>query len=194
LQDRILGWCESVYGPRLICAATTTSAELVAAGQLAPPFHTRYSALEIRVPPLRERLDDLPVLLDRLGTSASAEVIDALRAYHWPGNVRELVDLVATTEGRPLTRDLLPRVIRECFLISSAPPISTKPSPKLDEVLEAVERRMIEAALVKTGGHLTKAAEQLGVFRTRLGRRLEALGISTKPSGDKPDGTTPPTT
>lgn len=179
-QDRILGWCESAFGPRLICGATATAAELVATAGLAPAFHTRYAAFEIRVPPLRERPADLPKLLSRLcETMPAADVLDALTAYHWPGNVRELVDVIAAAGG-PLTRDRLPRAIRERHLIVTAPPAGKRP-PTLDELLEAVEKRAIELALAKANGNAPLAAERLGVPRARVWRRMAALGIAPPP-------------
>jgi transcriptional regulator with PAS, ATPase and Fis domain len=190
LQDRILAWCESAVGPRLICGAAATAAELVAAGSLAPPFHTRFSALEVRVPPLRERLDDLPQLLSRLGdTPPPPDVLEALRAYPWPGNIRELVEVAGLAGGGPLTRDLLPRAIRERHLIATAPPPDRNP-PTLDELLESVERRAIQLALAKANGNAPLAAEWLGVPRARVWRRMAALGIPLPPplkARKKPD-------
>jgi transcriptional regulator with PAS, ATPase and Fis domain len=173
LQNRILAWCESAFGPRLISADGSSAAEFVLAGNLAPAFQTRYSALEIVLPALRDYLGDLPHLLDRLGSSATPEALLAMQAYHWPGNLRELVEIAA----QPMTRERLPRAIWERALIAASKHGPAKPPPKLDEVLELAERRMIQAALVKTNGNLTKASELLGLLRTRLSRRMEALGI-----------------
>jgi transcriptional regulator with PAS, ATPase and Fis domain len=184
LQDRILDWCESAFGPRLICGATTTAEALVKSAGLAPAFHTRYAALEVRVPPLRDRIDDLPKLLSRLcDTPVSADVVELLKTYPWPGNLRELADLTA---AGPLTRDRLPRHLRELGLLTSAPPAPAKPPATLDELLEAVERRAILHALAVTNGQQTQAAERLGVFRARLWRRMTALGIPAPPQPPKP--------
>lgn len=181
LQDRILGWCESAFGPRLICGSTTTAEELVNSGRLVPAFFTRHAPIEIRVPALRERLDDLPLIVSRLlPGAAEPEAIAALRGYHWPGNWRELLDVLAAAGGQPLRKDHLPRVIRERLLVGHTP-AQAKPTPKLDEVLESVERRMIAAALAKSGGRLAEAAEVLGVWRARLSRRIAALGLGGEP-------------
>ena len=192
LQDRILAWCESAAGPRLVCGASAPAADLVAAGALAPAFHTTHSALEIRVPPLRKRPDDLPKLLAHLTDApVSADVLEVLRAYHWPGNVRELVEVVAAANGAPLTRDHLPRVIRERHLIATTPPTPKKP-PTLDELLETVERNAIQLALTRTNGNIPLAAEWLGVPRARVWRRMVALGIPAPPQPLKPRKTAPP--
>jgi DNA-binding NtrC family response regulator len=72
----------------------------------------------------------------------------------------------------------LPRVMRERAGIAP-PPVPLKPLA-LDAILEAVEKRLIEVALRRAGNHQGKAAELLGIFRTRLNRRIDALGL-TKP-------------
>jgi DNA-binding NtrC family response regulator len=179
MQDKILNWCDSAAGPRLICGATCTAGELLTAGQLAARFHTRYSAFDITLPPLRTRLDDLPRVCERAGLPRPvAEVLTMLRAYSWPGNLRELADVLAKADGGPLTKDHLPRVIRERHLIASHPPAASPPLPKMDDVLTAVEKRLIETALAEAGGNQSDAAERLGIFRQRLARRIAALGIA----------------
>lgn len=176
-QAKVLAWCDGAAGPRLICGATTPAAELVAGGKLARPFHTRFAAFEITVPPLRTRLDDLPRLVDLLGgPRPSADVLTMLKAYTWPGNLRELADVLAKADGGPLTKDRLPRVIRERHLIASLPP-APPPPPKLDDVLAEVERRLIVIALAEADGNQTLAADRLGVPRGRLVRRMAALGL-----------------
>src|SRR5262249_37395733 len=152
-----------------------------------PPFHTALSVLEVRLPPLRARPDDLPMiadrLLDRFPTPSGArprlaeDVWPVLRAHDWPGNLRELAAVLGEAAGRagegPVTRDHLPRYVRERFLAASDPAPTPARAWKLDEVLEAVEKRLIELALRKTGNSQTEAAELLGVFRARLWRRME---------------------
>ncbi|MCU0706585.1 MAG: sigma 54-interacting transcriptional regulator [Fimbriiglobus sp.] len=176
-QQRILEWCDTAAGPRLICGSTTPAEELVKAGQLARPFFTRFAAFEITVPPLRSRLDDLPKFFARLGRNVPAsEVLAMLRAYSWPGNLRELA-AVATNPDGVLTKDHLPRVIRERHLIATHPPTPTN-HPKLDDILLTVEKRLISNALAEAGSNQTLAAERLGIPRSRLVRRLAALGLA----------------
>ncbi len=177
-QDKILNWCDSAAGPRLVSGATAAAGELVTAGRLARPFHTRYAAFDITVPPLRTRLDDLPKLCERAGLPRpAADVLAMLRAHSWPGNLRELADVLAKADGGPLTKEHLPRVIRERHLIATHALAAPPPMPKMDDILTAVEKRLIETALAETGGLLGEAAERLGVFRQRLARRMAALGI-----------------
>ncbi len=184
VQRRLLDWTATENGPRLICTASGSASEAVRAGKLLASFETDCSALEITVPPLRDRLDDLPRLLDRLllpKPTVAEDVVPALRAYRWPGNVRELADVLASAteaaDGGKLARDHLPRFVREAFLIASHP-LPAVTDVKLDAVLEEVERRLIAQAVARAGGHLTAAADRLGIPRARLVRRLDALGLT----------------
>ncbi|MDB5306587.1 MAG: hypothetical protein JWO38_789 [Gemmataceae bacterium] len=174
--------------PRLICGSTRPAGDGVAAGTLLPEFHTALSVLELRVPPLRDRLADLPRLaahfLDRHGPGATIEpaAVEVLKAQPWAGNLRELADVLAEAAAAargPVKRDHLPWAVRvRAGLEKPAPP----PSLKLGPTLEAVERRLIQLALRKADNHQTEAAQLLGIFRARLWRRLEALGIPAEKS------------
>ena len=191
LQRRFADWLAGPRpAPRLVCGAAAPAAEDVRAGRLLPEFHAHLSVLEIRLPPLRDRLADLPRLVDRLGERVGrpvvpAEVIAVLRAYHWPGNVRELADVLGEAAraagGGPVSRDHLPRYVRERALLAADPLPAAEPRLDLDAVLTAVEKRLIELALRKAGGNQTDAAALLGIFRARIGRRIEALGIKGGP-------------
>ena len=143
--------------------------------------------MEVRIPPLRERIGELPHFLARIAPSPAPpteEVLRVLRAYPWPGNFHELGsvwhDTLRRAVGEPVLPIHLPRFVRECFLIESSG-AAPRPTPGLDAILEAVERRMIQRALLESKGRLTEAAAKLGIFRTRLARRLEALKIAWPP-------------
>jgi hypothetical protein len=169
---------------RLICGAAAPAADLVAAGKLVPKFHTQLSTLEVRVPPLRDRPDDLPKLLDRLASRsgvgpASPDALALLRGYPWPGNLRELAAVLYDPGEGPLTADALPRRFREHQLAAEA--VKPAAHPKLDAVLEAVERRLIQHALALADGNQQLAATRLGVPRPRLWRRAVALGLTKGP-------------
>jgi DNA-binding NtrC family response regulator len=177
-QEKILNWCDGAAGPRLICGANAPAAELVAANKLARPFHTRFAAFELTVPPLRSRLDDLPRLCDLHGLPVPpADVLAMLRAYSWPGNLREFTEVVAKAGGTALQKDHLPRVIRERHLIATMPPPSPPTVQGLDELLASVEKRLIAVALAEAGGNQTLAAERLGIPRGRLVRRMTTFGL-----------------
>jgi transcriptional regulator with PAS, ATPase and Fis domain len=187
VQRRLLEWVSGTNGPRLICTATEPPTRAVRSGQLLPSFETDCAALEIAVPPLRDRPDDLPRLVDRLldrvatPTPALAEdVLPVLRAYRWPGNVRELSDTLMSAldvaNGERITRDHLPRFVREAFLLDSNPQPPAK-AIRFDAVMEEVERRLVTQALAQVNGNLTAAASRLGIPRERLVRRLKFFGL-----------------
>jgi DNA-binding NtrC family response regulator len=189
LQDRVANLFAARPGARLICGAPTAALDAMRDGRLIPPFHAALSVLEIVLPPLRNRLEELPRIADRLlarfgNCAITEEVWPVLRSHDWPGNVRELADVLAQAVRRagtePLRREHLPRRIRERHLIASNPLPTPGRSMTLDAILEAVEKRLIERALRDANGSQTDAAEALGIFRTRLWRRMEALGIERK--------------
>jgi DNA-binding NtrC family response regulator len=181
--------------PRLVCGSAHTAAEDARDRGLIPDFHAGLSVLEIRVPPLRERADDIARTATRLLEKATAgidpSVFEVASAYPWPGNLRELRDVlagaVATAGTGRVTRDHLPWDLRVRAGLDGPPPAS--PPLKLDAILEAVEKRLLRLALRKAGGNATRAAELLGVWRARLLRRVQALGL-----GNAGDSTTPPPT
>jgi DNA-binding NtrC family response regulator len=197
VQDRLAGLftAERADLPRLVCGSARPASDEVRAGRLIPPFHAVLAVLELRAPALRDRLDDLPALADRLlerlptKPVVADDVWPVLRSYDWPANLRELADVlgqaVRSAAGGPVTRDHLPRLIREKHLIASEPLPPAGKTWTLDGVLEAVEKRLIELALRKTGNSQTEAAELLGVFRARLWRRMEALAIPAPPQPPK---------
>ena len=111
-----------------------------------------------------------------------------LRAQPWPGNLRELADALAESAasagGGPVKREHLPHELR---VRAGVEPPAAPPKPlTLDPILEAVEKRLILLALRKANNHQTEAADLLGIFRARLWRRLEALGIPAPPQPPKP--------
>jgi DNA-binding NtrC family response regulator len=176
---------ENPDGPRLISGSSAVAAEGVKSGRLRREFATDLSVLEIRVPPLRERLEDLSRLaghfLERRGSRAALDAasLEVLKSQDWPGNLRELADVLAAAAAAAageatIKREHLPHAIRvKAGLVRPAP----EPSLKLDAALESVEKRLIRLALDKAGGNATKAADLLGIWRTRLLRRMEALGL-----------------
>lgn len=173
--------------PRLICGSSQTAAAAVKAGALLPEFHTTFSVLELRVPPLRDRAADLPRLVGHLltrlappGRSPSIELsaVEVLQAQRWPGNLRELADVlakaIAAAGDGPVKRDHLPWDLR---VQAGWKKPSSKPPLRLETVLETVEKRLIEMALAKMDGNASNAADLLGIDRARLLRRMEALGL-----------------
>jgi DNA-binding NtrC family response regulator len=195
LQDRLAQWLTSPGAPRLICGSPNPAQDDVTAGRLVASFHDSLSVLELRVPPLRDRPDDLPRLADallaRIGTERliADDVWAEFRAYGWPGNVRELAVVLASAAAKApdvvIEPAHLPRSIKEAKLcVGAAPP--ARPRPVAD-VLAAVERRMIELALRRAGPSQTATAEWLGWSRNMLFRRMKELGIAPPTKPTKPD-------
>ena len=188
LQERLLDvFLEVKPGAlRLICASARPAADDVSSGRLLPDFDTTLSVLELRIPPLRERLDDLTRIVSRITPRPlDPAAVEVMKAQAWPGNLRELAEVLAeaatAADSGPILRDHLPHQLRvRAGLVPNPPP---GPSPKLDVLLEAVEKRLIRLALAKHKGNATKAAEWLGIWRTRILRRIAALGIG-KPKAE----------
>ncbi len=179
--------------PRILAGCSGDPLAEVQAGRLLPDLHFALSALAIVVPPLRERMADLPMLVERmLGRLAegeralkglSAEALDVLRGHLWPGNLLELHTVLAEAcrqaSGERIEVNDLPWYLRN-------PAPAPERSLPLDTLLEQVERRLILLALQKARNNKTRAAEILAIWRPRLLRRMEALGIDVEKENDEP--------
>jgi DNA-binding NtrC family response regulator len=166
---------------RVIAATHRDLERLVAEGRFRQDLYYRLRVLEIRLPPLRERRDDIPDLAEHLIRRVSTmlgraqppvlsrEATEVLACRDWPGNVRELDNcltraVVLATGG----------VIRpEHLTTDSAPAAAPGPVPTLAEV----ERRHVVHVLELTGGHKARAATMLGVSRPRLNRLMQVYGL-----------------
>jgi len=176
---------EEQPGPRFLAGMSADPAAEVRAGRLLEAMHCLLSPLTIAVPPLRERLPDLPVFAERLLARAasghdravngiSGEAWELLRAYAWPGNLRELYAVLAAgcrrCQADRIEAGDLPWYLRP------APAAAERTLP-LDALLENVERSLSNLALAMARGDESKAAELLAMWRPRLSRRMEALEI-----------------
>jgi DNA-binding NtrC family response regulator len=159
-----------------ILAATNQDLERgVANGRFRSDLYHRLNEFQLRVPPLRERIDDiLPLAEYFLGQHSEQAVFSpaalaALRQYHWPGNIRELRNAVvnAVINARQYEIDVtdLPERLR-----SRGPRVPMASDVRLDDV----EREAIYHALAQTGGHFQRAAGLLGISRRTLSRKLRA--------------------
>lgn len=185
LQTSILEWIDELDDPpRIIVASRDQGNDEVRSGRLLDEFHSSFNVLEIRLPPLRDRLVDLASLatlfLRRYDekTVITLEALALLRQHAWPGNLSEFANVlreaVRTAAGGQIGPAHLPLELR-----LNAAPVAKPPLP-LDQVLEEVETRLIRLALQKAKGNKSDAAEHLGIPRARLQRRLEALKIEGK--------------
>lgn len=173
-------------GPRLCACAGPES------GDLSPELREALSTLVIAVPPLRERMDELPRLVERLLPRAAARagvtvrelsppVWAVLRAHRWPGNVAELYAVLARScaaaSGPRLEVKDLPSGLRLAHAVAETPAAPPDRPWPLEELLARAERGLIEAALRKAEGNKTRAAKMLGLWRRQLYGRMKALGI-----------------
>jgi len=178
---------------RIIAALTQGGSEVDAPGGLGEGLKYQLSAISIDVPPLRERKEDIFLLaeyfIDCLNRgdgheveSVAAEVWPLLLKHDWPGNVRELRDVVESAVSSMRSPVLgvldLPEKFRRPA--SSVPRDAVSFDGPLDDVLEEVERQTILSALRHSRGKRSQAARSMKISRSRLYRRMEALGIHQK--------------
>ena len=148
----------------------------------------RLDVIRIRIPPLRERPEDVPVLARRFWTSAALRVnsqatlshgvMAALARYHWPGNVRELQNVMAALAVEAPARG----AVRAALLPAVITRASTVKSARLGDARSEWERRFVEVALARAGGSRTRAARDLGLTRQGLLKVLARLGLLKPPT------------
>lgn len=159
-------------------------------GRVPPELYDGIRGVELRLPALRERSEDLPLLVDhfvrleapeRAPVALSREALDLMLAYPWPGNVRELHHVVRRALvlcGPVIDARDLPLQLRHPTAGPAAPP-GGEPRPLPPDTLDlrAVERWAIHRALAVCAGNITEAAARLGIGRTTLYRKLDAYGL-----------------
>jgi len=177
---------------RMMAAATTEPARDIASGRLLEEFHCALSPLTISLPPLRERRKDLPEFVEQMLERAAAATErrvtgltpaawDLVNSYNWPGNLHELYLTLRTACFRAndqIDVSDFPETLRLAVRMDKSSPPPPEPVIALDRVLEEAERRLIVLALKRAKGNKSRAAELLSIWRSRLLRRMEALGIT----------------
>jgi len=170
---------------RLVCATNRNLSEMTKRSEFREDLLYRLNVITIHLPPLRERPEDLPVLLNHYihqfaeenelpPPELTADAIRVLCAYRWPGNIRELRNFCENTvvlkRGSSVTEyDLDPKYHDQAEASSTEPqPLAS--SPTLSK--EANEKRLLRNALIKANGNRTHAAELMGISRRTLHRKL----------------------
>ncbi|HVE38788.1 MAG TPA: sigma 54-interacting transcriptional regulator [Planctomycetota bacterium] len=168
---------------RVVTATNRNLAELIENGSLREDFYYRIRVFEIQLPPLRERKEDLTLLVNHFigeltqGSGKRVRGIDPAALRHllehsWPGNVRELRNAIehafVTVQGETLLPEDLPWEVR-----AAAPP---EPAPEIRSGDQDERNRILEA-LQKSGGRKSDAARRLGISRVTLWHRIRILGI-----------------
>jgi two-component system, NtrC family, response regulator AtoC len=182
---------------RVVAATNKDLAEAVKAGRFREDLFYRLNVVTIRIPPLRERREDIPLLAEHFaarhagerGASLTTEAREALLLWDWPGNVRELDNAVARAlalnPGGTILPEDLPEAVRERWRPQRAMPTKTVaavaaapaaalPDPLIADhpTLDELSRRYAERVLREAGGNKTRAAEALGIDRKTLSRLL----------------------
>ena len=193
---RVGGTREIPVDVRVIAATNCDLQERIAQGQFRADLYYRLSAVELEVPPLRERGDDVLLLAEhfartlarRYGTPArplSASALEAIRRYHWPGNVRELKNAIerayAIGTGTEIVAEDLPAEVWAGGRRASAPRWDGARMPPFRDAkqraMDEFENRYLREALRRTGGNVTRAAEEAELLRQVFQRLLRRHGI-----------------
>ena len=187
---------------RLICATHRNLAEMVQQGKFREDLYYRFNVVQMHLPPLRERRDDIPLLAQHFLQSSAQQfkkkakrfsqlALCALEEYRWPGNVRELENAVqravVLSEGQTVDVWQLPSALR-----------SGGDNPQLgrsyEEEVRQFKRRLVLRTLRECGWHKAASARTLGVARGYLHRLINQLGIQPgedDPVADRPEGIPP---
>jgi DNA-binding NtrC family response regulator len=179
---------------RVVCATHRSLEEMVRAGDFREDLLFRINTFEISIPPLRERRDDIPVLVEhfvrraRPQATANAPVADeqalaALAAHAWPGNIRELANVVehalVLCDDLPLAIDHLPARFGGLRPIPAPEPDRGPPAAARPESLRELEMRAILAGLERNKGNKVRTAEELGISLKTLYNKLHQLNDGT---------------
>ena len=175
---------EKPFDVRVIAATNRDLEREVEVGTFRRDLLYRLNVLEVRVPPLRERPEDILVIAEHVlsgtGTSAvlSQRAARALMSHRWPGNVRELehqIQRVAALGVARIELEHLSREVRAAFKDDPAPKLTLPPSKKPSG--PDAEREEVRAALEREGGNITRAAERLRLTRHGLKKKMVRLGL-----------------
>ncbi|MDE6340941.1 MAG: sigma-54 dependent transcriptional regulator [Muribaculaceae bacterium] len=170
---------------RVVCATNADLEAKIAAGEFREDLFYRINLITVTLPPLRERRDDIPLLVGHLLRSACAksgrtipevspEAIELLQAQQWPGNIRQLANMVERT----LLVTAGDRLNASDFIAQGLRPDAA--GAEAVSALDSAEKAAISSALAKAGGNLTRAAALLGITRQTLYRRLAKHDIKVK--------------
>ncbi len=166
---------------RIICATNSPIYDMVRSGTFRQDLFYRMKTVEIKLPPLRERKEDVPLLVNHYldefskrynkSVSIGGSLMHQLSGYTWPGNIRELQHSVERAVILSRSSELQPEDFQLMQVDSKEPDIKTLN-------LSDVEKDVIRHALKKYNGNLTRASEELGIGRTTLYRKIEEYGLS----------------
>jgi len=176
---------------RVIAATNKDLRKMMQAGTFREDLYYRIAVISLDLPPLRERADDIPLLVEHFADHAAATLgltrkpfdeaaVEAMSAYAWPGNVRELdneVKKALTLSDDRVTLDDLSVAIQGERAGPEPSLVHEDEGATLKESLEKMEKSLIEKALERTGGNQTRAAKELGISRVWLRKKMERHGL-----------------
>ncbi|HVG33957.1 MAG TPA: sigma-54 dependent transcriptional regulator [Pyrinomonadaceae bacterium] len=182
-----VGSNQSVSVDVRILAATNKRLEVeIEQGNFRSDLFYRLNVIPFELPPLRERLEDVPLLVEHFNQKFSTtygkkpkrfetDALDALQSYSWPGNVRELRN---TVERVVIMHSKIKVGANDLPLLGGEePPAASFRFPSFKEATDAYHREFIQRKLAEAEGNVSRAAELMGVDRSHLYRRMRALGI-----------------
>lgn len=179
---------------RILAATNVPLSEGVRQGRFREDLRFRLAVICVRAPPLRERIEDVPLLARafwrRLSAEAQArallgpDAVASLCRHSWPGNVRELQNVVASLVVSAPSRGVVTG--RHVAVALGAGGVELAGATRLDTAMRGFERRVVAAALARHGGRRTIAARELGISRQGLTKAIRRLGL--RPSDDQAAG------
>ena len=177
---------------RIVAATNQDLEAAVRDGRFRQDLFHRLGQFQLRVPPLRERPEDIVALAEHFlrlkapRKSFSPQAISALLSHAWPGNIRELRNLVAKVAMESHAAEI--DFSRLSAALTGEPTSQRQTASMPVGNLESMEEQMIIKALERTGGQRTQAAEQLGISRRTLSRKLKEYSINFAPGESSPLG------
>jgi len=175
---------------RVISATNKSLDLLIESGTFRHDLFYRLNVIPFQIPPLRERAEDIPLLIEHFNNKFSnaygkqpkqftSESLEILCKHSWPGNIRELRNtieriVIMSTKEAIDSREL------PAFGSDNGLPAATFRFPSFKDATDAYQREFIQHKLVENGGSVARAAESMGVDRSHLYRRMRSLGIQTK--------------
>lgn len=185
--------CERVGGnrpipldARIVAATNRDLPAMIRQGAFREDLYHRLNVFPVRLPSLRERREDIPLLAERFlqairpGTPLSVEALQRLLAHDWPGNVRELKNIIERAAVLAGEGEIRPEHLSGLAVGPAGPGGGEGESPDLDARLAGYEKSLIEAALSRTGGVQSRAAALLGIKERSLWHRVRKLGIDPR--------------
>jgi two-component system, NtrC family, nitrogen regulation response regulator NtrX len=189
---------------RVLSATSRNLADEIAAGRFREDLYYRLNVVPVRIPPLRERREDIPELANNFllrfaaerrisPPTLSEEAVAALQAHDWPGNVRQLRNIIERTiilapgdRVSCIEVDLLPPEVLDHQSSSgvSSATLTIMGSP-LREARESFEREYLKIQIRRFSGNISRTASFIGMERSALHRKLKALGIADKRDGEE---------